>query len=618
MERAACGTWRYTLVFTAILVVLGGLCVRTAGLMRGLYTPSGNLVNQARACEMIEVQQRMIVPVPGRPGDIYMSTRQRPVPLAISKQVLSVFADPAQIPPEKLPDVAIAAGEALKLDPVRLQETLVLRGSSEFAWLDRNVPADEIKALKASRIMLDGRRGPTPRPLPGVEVTYEWRRFYPQHDLAANVVGFMQGCGEAGGGVELMAQDLLKAEDGVNVVVADAWRRPMGQLADKCRKPTDGGHIVLTLDVTVQRCLQEQLAAAVEKFGGPNTWASGVVVEPRTGRILAMACVPTFDPNVLAGGSASQQELHQAVEHSANRGISMPYEPGSAFKPLIAAAAVDRGVVSWQTGINCEGGVYSARDGGTISDHGAHYGVLTVEDVNVFSSNIGMAKIGEMLGNPALFDIVSKYGFGKPTGVELPGETPGIVRKLAKMDGYSLRRVPFGQEISVSTLQLAMAYAALANDGKLMKPLLYDTVYYDENGADRTFRGKPAEVRSVVRPQTARQAVAVMEQVVQRGTGKACKSRYWTTWGKTGTAQIAKNGVYVDRAFTGTFVGGAPVSEPKALVVISVYWPDYAKGHFGATVAAPYVKEVLEKTLSYMDVPFDVPQDIASSAPPRR
>jgi cell division protein FtsI/penicillin-binding protein 2 len=398
--------------------------------------------------------------------------------------------------------------------------------------------------------------------------------------------------GRGGGGLELSLDSQLAAIDGTRVMLADSRRRPIWTLPEASNPPKDGSHVFLCLDAVVQESLQNAVAEAVRQYGAK--WGAGVVVDPMTGEVLAMSSVPSFDPG-------DYQRV--PAEARTDRTISLPYEPGSALKPVYAAAAVDAGLVSYQTQIFCENGTYAATKGGRISDHGQHYGHLTVEDVVVFSSNIGMAKIGEKLGNRAMFGIAGRFGLGIRSGIELPGESPGIVRPLARWDGYSLRRVPFGQEISVTALQMAMAFSALANGGQLMQPRLVDHIC----GADGrvVWQSYPKAIRQVVKPTTAAQTLAVLQQVVERGTGKACKLDRWTSFGKTGTAQIPGRKGYIDGAFAGTFVGGAPARQPRVLCVISIYWPDKAKGYYGAKVAAPAVKKVLEQTLTYLNVPPD-------------
>ncbi|MHC4985283.1 MAG: peptidoglycan D,D-transpeptidase FtsI family protein [Planctomycetota bacterium] len=309
-----------------------------------------------------------------------------------------------------------------------------------------------------------------------------------------------------------------------------------------------------------------------------------------------MTSAPSFSPAEYGA---------EPSEHRTNRAISTPFEPGSVAKPLFAAAAVDTGELDYDSLIDCEGGVYHARRGGRISDHGSSYGRISLADVVVYSSNIGMAKVGEHLGNGRLYAAARRFGFGTRTDVGLPGESGGIVRPADVWDGYSMRRVPFGQEISVTPLQLAMGFSALANGGLLLKPMLVDHVR--DSAGNVVWRQEPTVVRRVLSPRAAADTLEVLRQVVERGTGKACQLDGWSSFGKTGTAQIPGRGGYVDGAYTGTFIGGGPVGAPRAICLISIYWPDRAKGYYGSTVAAPYVRRVLQRTLSYLGVPQDEP-----------
>jgi len=568
------GTWRYNVLFGLLVLAAAGLCIRMALLIR---TGRDDAIAKAQR------QQRMIVPLPGRPGSIFARTRGSYVPMVASHQEPSCFIDPFILRDEEIAEVSIALGDALGMDPVGLQERIIRRRTSRFMWVRRVItPAEVEKVREVSRKLKNSAIG----------ITYEWQREYPNHTLGAAVLGFRLRDGRGGGGLELALDERISAVDGRRVMLADAGRRPIWPLPGESRPPSDGCNVFLTLDMLIQESLDTTVNEAAEKFGAK--WATGVVMDPRTGDVLATSSSPGFDPS---------EYSRTPAENRTNRAICLPYEPGSVLKPIFAAAAVDAGVVNFQTVIFCENGTYYAVRGGRITDHGHHYGDLTVEDIVVHSSNIGMAKIGEMLGNRKLFDIARLFGFSKKTGIELPGESAGILRPLNRWDGYSLRRVPFGQEISVTALQLANAFCALCNGGVLMKPRLVSHIVRADG--EVVWRGEPQAIRRVLKPSTSTRILAVLEQVVERGTGKACRLSKWRSFGKTGTAQIAGRGGYVEGAFVGTFVGGAPVSNPRVLCLISAYWPDKRKGHYGATVAAPYVKKVLEFSLTHLDVPPD-------------
>jgi len=567
----ATGRWRYNVTFGLVALAAVGLCVRLAWLVRSSDGAAGKAWRQ----------QRMVVPLPGRPGGIFARTRGSYVPVALSRRVPSCYVDPFLLKDEEIADVSIALGEAMSLDAVRLQESIIRRRHKRFLWIRRGLSDSQAHAVRSIRN-------------PAVALTYEWRREYPNAPLGATVVGFRLRDGLPGGGLELSLNRHLGAADGRRVMLADAFRRPIWPVAEQSRLPRDGRSVFLCLDAVIQETLQSAVSESVRQFDAK--WGTGVVVDPQTGQVLAMCSAPSFDPSAYHSVSAWRRT---------NRAICTPYEPGSALKPVFAAAAVDAGLVTYQTQIDCENGIYHAQRGGRISDHGSHYGHLTLEDVVVFSSNIGMAKIGEKLGNKGQFAVAQRFGFGTRTGLALPGESPGIVRPLAKWDGYSLRRVPFGQEISVTALQLAMAFSALVNGGRLMQPQLIDHI----RGVDGhvLWRSQPTVVRQVLRPSVSARALAVLGQVVERGTGKRCKLEHWTSFGKTGTAQIPGRGGYVSGAYVGSFIGGAPVSRPRALCLISIYWPNRAKGYYGAKVAAPFVREVLTRTMLYLGVPPDKP-----------
>lgn len=574
MAYGAGRNWRLELIFAVLMLAVPVLAGRQVYLV---------LTQQAKA-QSAQDQMWMRVPVPGRPGNIFGRARHRHILLAGSTQVPSCYADPVLLMDRPdLEELARRVSAVLGVPSSQILSILRERRDNRFAWLARQITSEQVQAVRELGIR-------------GVDVQMEWRREYPQGPLGSSVLGFRLKDGLPGGGVEMAQNTSLAATDGMRVVLADALRRPFQTVYQESRLPIDGRHVYLCLDVVIQDYLEQAVAASVERFGAKG--GVGVVVDPRTGDILAMTSLPSFDPNAFSAASDEQRT---------NNAITVPYEPGSVFKPLMAAAAVEQGVVSFDTMINCENGTYVAPRGGRISDHGQRYGLLSVCDVVVHSSNIGMAKVGERLGNRAMYDAVRRFGFGDSTGLGMPGESPGIVRDAHKWDGYSMRRVPFGQEVSVTTLQLAMAFAALANGGVLMRPRLVEMV--NDPDGQVVYHSDPQPVRPVVSEATARGTVEAMHQVVLRGTGKACRMNRWSSFGKTGTAQIAGPGGYEEGAYTGSFVGAAPVDQPRVLCLISIYWPNHSKGYYGATVAAPYVKQVLEQTLEYLEAPPDLPRE---------
>ena len=558
-------------IFTLLLMAAGLLGVRLVGLINH---------GQAETIALATDQQRVVVPLAARPGGIWLRTRHAYRLLAGSRQSPGCYIDPLMVPDNRIEQVAADLAATLNLDAAALAQLVRSRRESRFVWVKRDITAEQARAVEALGIASM------------VGITHEWRREYPNGSLAAGVLGFCLADGSPGGGLELSQRRWLKATPGRRVLLADASRRPIWLSADESVPPIDGHDVYLTIDAAIQSYLEEALAETVAAHDGK--WATGVVVEPATGRVLAMASVPTFDPN----------EFNRVPQECwSNRAILSPYEPGSAAKPIFAAAAVDAGVATYDTEIYCENGVYHAPRGGRITDHGKSYGTLTLEQGVVVSSNICLAKVGAMLGNARLHAAACRFGLGEATGIELPGEEPGVIRPLDRWDGYSTPRVPFGQEMSVTALQLTMAFSALANGGLLMRPMLIEQVT-DPYGRV-VYQGEPEVVRRAISPDTAADTLGVLQKVVEEGTGKSCRMSRWTSFGKTGTAQIPGVGGYVDGAYTGTFVGGGPVDSPRVICLISVYWPDRSRGYYGSVVAAPYVKKVLERTLAYLQVPPD-------------
>ncbi len=590
MSTSPPGKWRFNIVYGLLVLAMVAMAFRICHFIA---------TDQTKMAKMVYRQQRMSIVDAGRPGNIYATSGNALVLMCGSRPVPSCYAEPNMIGESDLADVAVKLGQAIQMDPVRIFEIFSLRRNSRFTWVKRQLTDEQETALAALK-------------LPAVRVMYEWRREYPNGALGSTVIGFPPIPAEpnsgrdvqpgTGAGVELTQRSYLAARDGERVAKTDAARRPIWPLPLESTLPVDGQNVVLTIDAAIQGYLEKAVDATQKKYEAK--FVNGIVVDPHTGEILAMCSYPTFNPNEYSRANPADRT---------NRTISLPYEPGSAFKPFIAAAAVDLNAVNFNTMIDCEGGVYNAPRGGRISDHGNRYGMLSVADIVIHSSNIGMAKIGEKLGNKALFDILHNFGFGQETGIELPGESRGIVRKLNRWDGYSLRRVPFGQEVSTTSLQLAMAFSALANGGELLRPRIVDRVL--DTSGQVTWQGSRQVVRRVITPRTSQQILEVMAGVVDAdyGTGKKARMQNWTSFGKTGTAQIPGGRAgYQEGAYTGTFIGGAPVNNPRAICLVSVYWPKRSIGYYGGTVAAPAVKEVLEQTMAYFDVPPDRTEEVAS------
>ena len=321
------------------------------------------------------------------------------------------------------------------------------------------------------------------------------------------------------------------------------------------------------------------------------------MAEPKTGAILAMVSLPDFDP---ANFKSTK------TDYLRDREITDTFEPGSVFKPPVASWAVDKSVIGLNDKIFCENGNYHGKGFGTISEYSNHrYGNLDVRGILVNSSNIGMAKIGQKLGRSKLFNCVTTFGFGKKTGIDLPGEAEGLLNPLAKWNGYSETRVAFGQEISVTAMQLLKSFCILANGGYTVKPYLIKATV-DNNG--KLIKLNQAEVspNPIIKPSIAKWIVSdALVGVVQDGTGKKASLKKWQVFGKTGTANIAKSDQkgYSDSDYVASFIGGAPAKDPEIVVLVSIRKPNkrLGKGYTGGAVAAPVAGKIIERTLRYME-----------------
>ncbi|HIE03309.1 MAG TPA: PASTA domain-containing protein [Candidatus Latescibacteria bacterium] len=439
-----------------------------------------------------------------------------------------------------------------------------------FVWLARGLGEREAIAVRRWK-------------LSGVREYKEFRRAYPMGDVACQVLGYTDVDGKGIEGAELEFDEYLRGRSGW------ALRRRNGRggwIPEDLpmRPPRDGADIVLTLDAEVQSILEEELKAAVERHRARS--GMGIVMVPRTGEVLAMANVPKFDPK-------HPEDYHMWTRK--NRTITDIYEPGSTFKIVTAAAALEEKVISPEDSLFCEEGAFLVA-GGRFRD--AHpYGWLTFREVVELSSNIGTIKIAEKLGKGVLYRYARAFGFGAETGIDLPGEVKGILRPPSAWSGRSLASIAVGQEVSVTAIQMACAYAAVANGGMLMRPQIVLEV--KGVGGKVLKRMKPEPLRRVISEETARKLVEFLEGVVERGTGREARIPGARVAGKTGTAQrpLEGGGGYAPGEFVASFVGFLPAEDPELLCLVVIDTPKEG-GHYGGQVAAPVFRRVVERVLS--------------------
>jgi len=515
-------------------------------------------------------QQRTIEITPKR-GIIYDRNLRA---LAMSVPVKSAFAVPAEIADESLAARLLSGVLRVPQDVLEAR----MASSRSFVWISRKLPPEKVEAIEALN-------------LKGVYFQDENQRFYPKRDLAAHVLGFVDPDEKGLAGIEYELDSQIRSKSEKIVVMADARQRWFdGGEAQRER----GANVVLTLDEKVQYIAQRELLAAIEKTHAMA--GSVIVINPNTGEILAMANWPRFNPNVASEAPA---------ESRMNRAISALYEPGSTFKVITLAAAFDQDITRPNEVFDCENGaIYIA--GHRIRDH-KPFGLLNVADILAQSSDVGAIKIAVRLGAPRFYEYIRAFGFGAPTGVDLPGESKGILHRLENWSAISIGSVSMGQEIGVTPIQLITAVSAIANGGLLVKPHVVQQIKRGEQVLPMPASLSAAEPRRVIRPETAATLRRLMEGVVLHGTGPLARLDGWTAAGKTGSAQKIDpaTGRYSPTQLIASFTGFAPISNPAVTILISLDSP--VGLHEGGQVAAPVFKRIAEQVLAYLDVPRDVP-----------
>jgi len=500
-------------------------------------------------------------------------------PLAVSVLADSVFAIPSDVDNPRRTSLALASLLGL---PAREIERKLSNLDRDFVWIARRVPEETAAKLRA-------------RPLPGVRLAKESARRYPEGSLAASVLGYVGMDNQGLGGLEHRYDGVIRGQPVRVTFFRDAAQRQYatrsGARADAAG--TEGSTLVLTLDARIQHVAERELARALRETRAKA--ASAVVLDPRTGAVLALATVPSFDPSRFGETDAETRRC---------RPLADAFEPGSTFKVVTFAAALDAGTVGENDVVDCGNGTLTIGST-TIHEHGHKaYGTLPLAKVLAHSSNIGSARLGLALGRGSFFKAVRAFGFGQRSGIDLEGESGGLLSDPSSWSALSLPTMSFGQEIGVTVLQLARAYAAIANDGLLPTPYLVSEI----RSTNREIRRLPARPpERVVTAATARTLRRFMTRVVVTGTGQLASIPGYTAAGKTGTAQKAiPGGGYSRDRYVASFVGFAPV-EPSRIVVAVVV--DEPKGkYYGGEVAAPVFSGIASETLRLLGEPANLPE----------
>jgi cell division protein FtsI (penicillin-binding protein 3) len=512
-------------------------------------------------------QQRLIVDVGASRAEIFDRNMN---PLAMSVPVDSAFAVPSEIADPDM--VARLIGKVLDIPADEIAARIA--SSRSFAWIARKLPPE-----KANRIAAMNLRG--------IYFQREGGRFYPKRELAAHVLGYVDIDEKGLGGIEYSLDDSIRSKPGKMLILADAHRRWYDS-ADKA--PETGTSVVLTLDEKIQYIAEKELAQAIQDTHAKS--GTVIVENPNSGELLAVANWPTFNPN------AAKDSV---PESRVDRATSSLYEPGSVFKIVTLSAAIDQGVTNPDEVVDCQNGaIYIA--GHRIRDHKA-YGLLTVSQILQYSSDVGAIKVGLRLGAPQFYDYIRAFGFGQPTGVDLPGESRGKLRRIENWTPVSVGSISMGQEIGVTPLQMITAVSAMANGGLIVRPHI---VREQRHGNQLTELQEPQPSR-VIKETTAASMRRMLEGVVLGGTGKLAKLEGYTSAGKTGTAQKydPDTGRYSMHDLIASFVGFAPINTPAVTILVQLDSP--AGRHEGGQVAAPVFQRVAQQVLAYLEVPRDVP-----------
>ena len=510
-------------------------------------------------------QQRTVEVAPQR-GVIY--DRQMK-PLAMSLAVDSVYAVPSEFTDARM--VASLIAPVLGMDAEDLGNRF--QAAHSFCWIKRRVTPEEATRVRDMN-------------LKGVYFQQETKRFYPKGDLAAQAIGYVGMDDKGLGGIEYGLDEAIKGKPGRVLLASDA-RRHAFHSTEWAGIP--GKNVVLTLDEKIQYIAEKALAAQVEASHAAGGVA--IVQNPNTGEILAVASQPTFNPNDFNASSAAAR---------LNRAVGWVYMPGSTFKLIPVAAALEEKLTTPEEMIDCQGGKIVLA-GHTIHDAEPHY-VLSVTDMVAESSDVGAIKLGLRLGDERLYRYIRAFGIGSKTGVDLPGEERGLLQPPNRWSGISIGEMSIGQEAAVTPLQMVTMYSAIANGGILFEPHIVHDVFLGSNHDALP----PAAGHRALSEHTSATMRQILSAVVDHGSGKGAQLGGYSSAGKTGTAQkIDANGSYNHSLHIGSFIGFAPATNPAVTILVVIDSPVGA--YYGAEVAAPVFRSIAEQTLGYLNIPQDNP-----------
>ena len=550
-----------------VVGLLGGLALLGALWLRCVWL---QVVAAHRYAALALSQHQSAQTLPARRGPIVDRAGRV---LAMSVPAPSIFANARAVTAKRQVAAQLASLSGVSAAEIRNR----LAQDRGFVWIARQVTPEVMTKLTALRDRHIG-------------IVEEGKRSYPHGRLASHLLGCVDIDQRGLEGLELMFNGVLRGQPGWR----STWRDAKGQLLigpwTAQTKPVDGDTVVVTIDTVIQQAAEETLAWGIKRYHAKG--GSIIIMEPSTGAILALANDPSYDPNAPGESPAERRR---------NRAITDLFEPGSTFKVVTAAALLEEGRITPEETIFCERGAYHTVARHILHDHQPH-GTLSFRDVVALSSNIGVAKAAQRLTPEELAGYLQAFGFGKETGIDLPGEVRGLVSSPARWSKLSPFIIPIGQEVGVTPMQLAVMTAVVANGGLRVRPYVVDHVETPEGRVVYTSAG--AGGHRVISPATAATLQEILVRAVESGTGQMAKVQGLIAAGKTGTAQkLEPTGRYSHSRFVASFVGFAPVPDPRLVIVVCIDEPRPV--YFGGVVAAPMFKRVVEQLVSYLGLDRD-------------
>ncbi|GBE06220.1 MAG TPA: penicillin-binding protein [Nitrospirae bacterium] len=556
---------RAVILSTIVFFCFSVICVRLSYLM---------VVDHEKLSQRAERQYRRTKVLRPQRGVIWDRNMRE---LAVNVETDSLYAVPSQV--NDVDELSFLLAPLIKTSAGGLSGKISARKNKEFIWLARKMDREtsfRVNKLK-SRLKLSE-----------LGVLTETKRYYPKGRIAAHILGHTNIDNEGLAGIELEYDSYMKGKAKKVQLGRDARGY---SLSNGIEDNIQGYSLLLTIDEGIQHIVEREIDIAVQKWEAEA--AVVIMMDPKSGRILAIANRPTYDPNLPGKVSAAGRR---------NRAITDMYEPGSTFKAILASAAIDEGVVKRGEKFDVSDG-YIKVPGGVIRDVHRH-GILDFREVIQKSSNVGAVQIGNKLGKELYYEYMRKFGFGEKTGIDLPGETRGLLRRPENWSGRSLASMSIGQEIGVTPLQLLRAYSAIANGGKLMRPYVVSEIISSEGEVIKRF--SPKMERRVISRYCSAIMRGILKTVVEEGgTARRAFIKGNPVAGKTGTAQMVdpETGGYSKNDYVSSFVGFVPADDPELALIVVVYKPRGAR--YGGVVAAPVFRSIIEDTLVYLNIPME-------------